>query len=81
MFEFYRGDPNKQHGVYARDDIGEMQDIEGYEIKDKGTLILKVILSGANKNNNRYMKINYSVNGDKKEQIVATKTVEELSTK
>jgi hypothetical protein len=80
-YEFFVGDPNKQHGVYARDDIGEMQNIQGYEIKDKGTLILKVVLSKVNKNDDRHIKINYSVDGDKKEQIIATQTVEGFSTK
>ncbi|GKV67111.1 MULTISPECIES: hypothetical protein [unclassified Sporosarcina] len=83
-YEFYGGRPNKPVGVYPEDieyakDV--KQNIQGYEIKDEGTLILKVKLNNVNKNDNRQMKIHYSVNGEEKEQIISTSTVEELSTK
>lgn len=80
-YEFFGGEPSKKSGVYQREDIGDKQDIEGYEIEDKGTLILEVNLMDAKKNTDRNMKVNYSVDGDEKEQMISTSTVEQLSTK
>ncbi|PIC67630.1 hypothetical protein CSV71_10395 [Sporosarcina sp. P21c] len=80
-YEFYGGHPNKAIGVYPKDTIGGKQNIQGHEIKEEGTLILKVKLSNVNKNDNRQMKIHYTVDGEKREQTISTSTVEELSTK
>ncbi|PIC85379.1 hypothetical protein CSV72_13700 [Sporosarcina sp. P20a] len=80
-YEFYGGRPNKAIGVYPEDTIGGKQNIQGYEVKEEGRLILKVKLSNVNKNTNRQLKIHYSVNGKNREQTISTSTVEELSTK
>ena len=68
-YEFYNGRPNKPVGVYPEYAIGEKQNIQGYEIKDEGILILKVQLSNVIKDNDRQMKIKYSVNGKKENKL------------
>lgn len=79
-YTFYAGSPQKSIGVYPGETVGEKQAIQGYEIEDKGTLILEVVLSNVQENRDREMKIQYTVNGKSKEQTIATSTVAGLST-
>lgn len=78
-YTFYGGDPNKQTGVYKREEIGEVENITEYEVTKNGTLILEVSLVDVKEDKNRKININYTVNGEQFEQNISSSTVTSLS--
>ncbi|AKG04015.1 hypothetical protein AAV35_003890 [Salimicrobium jeotgali] len=80
-YNFYGGKADKKTGVYERDDIGEKEEIEGFEIDDKASLILETSLKNhVETNKNRKIQITYDVNGQERDQIISSSTFENLST-
>ncbi|CQR47524.1 hypothetical protein BN1058_01847 [Paraliobacillus sp. PM-2] len=79
-YTFYIGDPMKKTGVYKRKDIGEKKSIKGFTINDANTLILELSLLNIESNDNRSIHIKYLQNGEKKEQILQSSLLENLST-
>ncbi|PBB06309.1 hypothetical protein [Salimicrobium humidisoli] len=79
-YKFYGGKPDKKTGVYERDSIGEKEEIEGFEINDKASLILETSLNNVEMNKNRKIQITYDVNGQERDQIISSSTFENLST-
>ena len=79
-YTFYGGNSDKKTGVYQRETIGEKEEIKGFEIKDKATLILETTLTNVDTNENRKIKINYQINGQEKEQIITSSTFKNLNT-
>ncbi len=79
-YEFMGASLDKVAGVYAREDIGEVDEIEGFEITDKATLVLEISMSDVSEDPERKMKINYTVDGEEQEQIIESTTFENFRT-
>ncbi|MEW4225918.1 hypothetical protein [Rossellomorea marisflavi] len=52
----------------------------GVEIGDEGTLVMETILTDVKPDEKRKLRIRYTVNGQDREQIVSSSTVENLET-
>lgn len=79
-YEFMGASADKDAGVYAREEIGEVEEIEGFEVIDEATLVLEISMSDVSENPERKMKINYTVDGEEKEQIIESTTFENFRT-
>lgn len=79
-YTFYGADPYKAIGIYQREQIGEVEDIEGFEVQGESKLILEVVLTNVKADSNRKMKINYIAGGEKKEQIIESTMIANLRT-
>ncbi|KIL51584.1 hypothetical protein KP77_10960 [Jeotgalibacillus alimentarius] len=79
-YEFFGAAPDKKSGVYARDDIGMTEEIEGFEWTDDGRIILEVLLSDVQENPDRHIIINYEHNGESFVQVVESETISGLRT-
>lgn len=80
-YVFYGADANKKIGVYQREEIGDIEEINGFEVDGKSTLVLEITLNNIIKDSNRGMKIKYLVGEEEKEQIIESTTIENLRTK
>lgn len=80
IYTFYAGDKDKKTGVYRREEIGSVEKVEGFEIGDEGTLVMETIMTDVKPNEKQKLRIHYTVNGQEREQIVSSGTVENLET-
>jgi len=80
-YEFFGADSLKQVGIYFGDaDVGDIKNLNGMEIDGEGRIVLKVILGEVKEDDGRKMKINFKVDGEKREEILDWHLVKRLST-
>lgn len=79
-YEFSGASKDKRSGVYAREDVGEIQEIEGFEVTDEATLVLEISISDVSEDLERRLRITYSVDGDEQEQVIESSTFQNLRT-
>ncbi|KOO51061.1 hypothetical protein AMD00_00670 [Viridibacillus arvi] len=80
-YKFYGADSQKSEGTYTFDNIGDLKDIEGLKVKGKGKIVIGMTLGKVTKDSNRKLKVNYTINGKVREQIILSHTYKELSTR
>lgn len=80
-YVFYGADVNKETGVYQREDIGEVEDINGFKVDDKSKLVLKIALTDVVSDSNRKMRVKYTIDEKPKEQIIESTMIQKLRTK
>ncbi|MFE6170407.1 hypothetical protein ACFVP8_21390 [Viridibacillus arvi] len=79
-YQFYGADSQKSEGTYTLDNIGDLKDIECIKIKGKGKIVIGMTLGKVTKDSNRKLKVNYTINGKIREQIILSDTYKEIST-
>lgn len=79
-YEIFGADPLKQTGVYGDRDIGDIQNLNNFEINGKGKIVLKLTTANVKKDSDRRVKISFNVNGEESETIVEWNTLEQFST-
>ncbi|OWA35480.1 hypothetical protein B9G55_12635 [Saccharibacillus sp. O16] len=79
-YTFYGADPKKGVGIYQRDDLGDLEDIQGFELKGEGRLVLKVSMNEVRPDPNRRIKIKYIIGQKKHEQLLESNMIEQLRT-
>ena len=80
QYTFYGADPSKGIGVYAREDLGDLDEIRGFEVEGESRLVLEISLEHVQPDPNRRMKIKYTVDGKEHEQILESPMIEQLRT-
>lgn len=80
-YVFYGADANKKTGLYKREEIGDIEEIKGFKVDGKSTLVLEITLNNIIKDSNRGMKIKYTINGEEKEQLIESPMIQNLRTK
>ena len=58
-YEFFGADVNKKTGVYAREDIGNIEDIKGFEVEGESKLVLGISITNVIPDSTRKIKIKY----------------------
>lgn len=79
-YAFYGADPQKAVGVYQREDLGDLEEVQGFEIEGESRLVLKVSLNQVHADPDRRIKVIYKRGEKTYEQLVESTTVEELRT-
>ncbi|KGR75268.1 hypothetical protein CD33_11125 [Ureibacillus sinduriensis BLB-1 = JCM 15800] len=80
-YEFFGADPLKTTGIYGDSDIGDLTNLKNLVIDGEGKLVLKLKTSKVQADNERRVKIKFSINSKEIEKIVKWKTLEQLTTK
>ncbi|SDJ13471.1 hypothetical protein [Salimicrobium halophilum] len=75
---FYVAADTKQSGVYRRDDIGEKQRVDGYELTEEQTLIMQLKLNNVRENENRRLKVLFTSGDEVHEKLLEWEAVEGL---
>lgn len=80
FYTFYGADSSKATGVYQREEIGDVEDINGFEVEGESRVVLEVSLKDVKPDSDRRMKIKYSIEGKEKEQMIKSPMIEQLRT-
>ncbi|SIS45419.1 hypothetical protein [Salimicrobium flavidum] len=76
---FYVGADTKQTGVFRREEIGEKQQVEGYELTEEQTLIMQVKVTNTTEGENRKLSLTYSSGGEEYEKLLEWEPISDLN--
>ncbi|NGZ77261.1 hypothetical protein [Saccharibacillus alkalitolerans] len=79
-YAFHGADPKKAVGVYQRENLGNLEEIQGFEVEGESRLVLEVSLNHVQPASDRRIKITYTSGGKKREQLLESTTIEQLTT-
>ena len=79
-YEVFGADPLKKSGIYGESNVGDLKNINDLEINGDGKIVLKLSIGDVEKDNERRVKINFTIDGEETEKIVVWKTLEQLTT-
>ena len=79
-YAFYGADPQTAVGVYQREDLGDLEEVQGFEVESESRLVLKLSLNQVHADPDRRIKVIYKRGEKTYEQLLESTTVKGLRT-